>query len=195
MPRKSLAKERRAELLDAFERCIVKYGLEGTSLEQIAEEAGMTRSIIRHYIGNRDDIVNALIERVIVQQVAHLEAEYAGLSPEASIEKTLDTMFAPKTNLNTHEKIILDVLLTAKDRYPRAKTLLREMYTGVIESFADDLNNAYPQQSRDTCRRIAYALICMTEMNESFMWLGLNQTYHEDARRTAENLIQSLSGE
>jgi hypothetical protein len=30
------------------------FGLEGSTLERVAEHAGMKRSVVRHYLGNRD---------------------------------------------------------------------------------------------------------------------------------------------
>jgi len=192
MPRKSLAKERREQLLDAFERCIVKYGLEGTSLEQVAEEAGMTRSIIRHYIGNRDELVNALIERIIQQYTQQLTAQYADLSPEASVRKTIEDMFANKSVISTHDKIIIDVLMSAKERYPRAKSMLTQMYEVIIASFADDLKRAYPHAAPEKCRQVAYSLICLSEMNESFMWLGMQPQYNTDARAVTDDLLKLL---
>ena len=35
-----------------------------SSLEKVADQAGMKRPIIRHYVGNRDDLILALTERV-----------------------------------------------------------------------------------------------------------------------------------
>jgi len=192
VPRKSLANERREQLLDAFERCIVKFGLEGSSLEQVAEEAGMKRSIIRHYIGNRDDLVNALIERIIRQYTEQLAANYVDLSPDQSVRTSIEAMFAQKTAISTRDKIIIDVLMSAKERYPKAKSMLKRMYEAIIESFADDLQKAYPRASREKCRGIAYSLICLSEMNETFMWLGLKSQFNADARIIAEDLLKLL---
>ncbi|MEM7233345.1 MAG: helix-turn-helix domain-containing protein, partial [Planctomycetota bacterium] len=64
MPRRDLTKERTEQILDALERCVVHFGLGGTSLERIAEEAEMKRSILRHYVGNRDDLIVAMAERL-----------------------------------------------------------------------------------------------------------------------------------
>ena len=60
MGRPNLTEVRTAEILDAFERCVARYGLEGSSLERVAEEAGVKRSILRHYIGNRDEMITGL---------------------------------------------------------------------------------------------------------------------------------------
>ena len=46
VPRPSLAAERTAQILDAFARCIGTHGLEGTSLQRIADEAGVQRFCI-----------------------------------------------------------------------------------------------------------------------------------------------------
>lgn len=192
MGRKSLAKERKNDLLDAFERCILKYGLEGTTLEQIAQEANMTRSIIRHYIGNRDDLVDALIQRVISQYIEQLETQYEAIADDDYIEYMLDDMFDKKEVMNQHDSIIIGVLMTAKDRYPRAKKMLVEMFEAIIESVAKDLRKHYKKASKETCYQVAYALICLSEMHESFMWLGLRQRHYKDARVVAETLLKTL---
>lgn len=192
MPRKSLAKQRREELLDAFERCIVKYGLEGTSLEQVATEADMTRSIIRHYIGNRDKLVEALIERIIRQYTEQLTSAYEGISPEQSIQYSLDSMFSEQETMSSRDKIIIDVLMTAKERYPEAKKMLIQMFEALVKSFADDLKKVYKKASKEQCRQVSYAIICMSEMHESFMWLGMKKQYHQDARAMAETLLKTL---
>ena len=192
MGRKSLVMERREELLEAFGRCIVKYGLEGTSLEQIADEAGMTRSVIRHYIGNRDELVNVLIERIIVQYAGQLEAAYADIAPEQVVDHTLDMMFSGEQLLDQRDTIIINVLMTAKDRYPQAKQLLVAMFESMIELLSADLRQTYPQAPPERCRQVAYALICMAEMHESLIWLGLDRSYNAAARAAAEALIHTL---
>ena len=192
MPRKSLAKERRAQLLDAFERCIVKNGLEGTSLEQVAEEAGMTRSIIRHYIGNRDALVNALIERIINTYAEQLTAAYDAIPQAEKVSATLRDLFATDADLNPRDKIIIDVLMTAKDRYPRAKKMLVQLFEAIQKSIAEDLKAAYPQASRAQCRCVAYALLCMSETHGSFMWLGMKPRYQGDIEAAAAALLSTL---
>lgn len=63
MARPSMAAQRKEEILDALESCILKYGIQATSLENIADTAGVKRTILRHYIGNRDEIICALSKR------------------------------------------------------------------------------------------------------------------------------------
>ncbi len=71
MPRPSKVEERREQILDAFERCVVRSGIQGTTLEQVAQEAELPRSLVRHFIGNRDDMVAAVFERFMRRVQAH----------------------------------------------------------------------------------------------------------------------------
>ena len=68
MPRPSVKDQRREEILTAFARCVALYGVEGATLEKIAAEAGIARPAVRHFVGNRDELVEAL--------TAHVKKDY-----------------------------------------------------------------------------------------------------------------------
>ena len=79
MPRPSVKTERTAEILDAFERSVARFGVEGSTLERIAEEAGLRRSLLRHYVGNRDDLLDALVERFLERSSREMDVLFAAL--------------------------------------------------------------------------------------------------------------------
>ena len=192
MPRKSLAKERRQQILDAFERCISKQGLEATTLEQVADEADMTRSIIRHYIGNRDELVEALVDRRLKESTDDLIQQYAGLSPQDSVQLTLANMFPETKEFDERDRIFLEVMTVNKDLYPVARKKLKTAFEALIKSFADDLKRVYRNASRQQCDQVAYAIICISEMNETFMGIGVNQRYNTSAQQIADTLLKTL---
>jgi AcrR family transcriptional regulator len=191
MGRKNLTEERTAEILDAFARCMVKYGLD-TSLDQVAEEAGMTRSIIRHYIGNREEVVNALIERITADYLAELRADAAQIPQEGMIAATLDYLFDDEEGYDDTDKLIFDVMMTAKDRYAGAKQTLIAMFEELITMFTDDLTYAYPQADEVRCRDVAYSVLALAMSNESLMGVGMDKRYRVAARASAEALIRTL---
>lgn len=192
MGRKSVAEERREEILDAFERCVARYGLEGSSLEQIADEAGMKRSILRHYIGNRDALVDALIERATKTYLEQIEQEFAHVPVEAMIGTILDALFVADPKPDVNDRIVVDVLMTAHDRYPRAKELLRSMFNELVALFAEELQRAYPRATAEQCHGVAYTIWCISTTNDSLAWLGMPQEYRRAARAHAEALVRSL---
>ena len=152
----------------------------------------MTRSIIRHYIGNRDDLVEALVQRNLDQAAAELKAQYQGLSPQDSVALSLETMFTERPSIAEQDRVVLEVMMTAEGRYPVAKKRLKQAFSDLVASFAADLNRAHPGANRAHCEQVAYAVICMSEMNEAFMWLGLPPRHNTSARAVAEELIAAL---
>ncbi|MEL6407847.1 MAG: TetR family transcriptional regulator [Chloroflexota bacterium] len=195
MGRKSLKVERKAQILDAFERCIVQYGLEGTSLKQVADEADVKRSIIRHYIGNRDDLVDALIERIVrtyQKQLLELDASAEDMPAKYYLPQVLDYLFRVERTSRPQNKIIIDVLMVAQDRYPKAKGLLRELFKSITDSIAKDLIDAYPNANEKQCQQVAYSIWCLSMSNGSMMWLGMDIAYNQSARASAEALLKTL---
>lgn len=90
MPRPRLSDTRRPQILDAFSTCIARHGLEGTTLERIAEVAGMKRTILRHYIGNRDNLVIQAAERIQDRFVSWVDEH---IEPAADARQVLSILF------------------------------------------------------------------------------------------------------
>ncbi len=65
MGRKSLAEERRPQILEAFYRCLTEKGIEGCTLASIAREANMTTSLISHYFANKEQLSLELIHWIL----------------------------------------------------------------------------------------------------------------------------------
>lgn len=57
----------RAALLDAAERVFLEKGYGNASLSQIAKEAGMTKSLIHHYFGSKDNLWTEVKTRRFMQ--------------------------------------------------------------------------------------------------------------------------------
>ncbi|WP_254429764.1 TetR/AcrR family transcriptional regulator [Ruegeria atlantica] len=56
--------QRSEEVLDAYMTCVARYGLDGATQERVAAEAGVKRPLLRHYLGNRDQMITALNQHV-----------------------------------------------------------------------------------------------------------------------------------
>ena len=69
------AQATRSALLDAAERVFLQRGVSRTSLNDIAQAAGLTRGAVYWHFKDKADLFNAMLERVALP----LEAELAGL--------------------------------------------------------------------------------------------------------------------
>lgn len=47
-------------MLTAIAECVGRYGLVASTQDVMARESGFSRPLLRHYLGNREEIVNAL---------------------------------------------------------------------------------------------------------------------------------------
>lgn len=192
MGRKDLTEERTAEILAAFARCIARYGLD-TSLDQVAQEAGMTRSIIRHYIGNREEVVNTLVEYIAQEYLQQLRNAATGIPDEQMITVTLDYMFGNQADYDDYDKLVFSIMLTAKERYPQAKRTLVGLFETLVDMLNANLSKAYPQADPLRCRGVAYSILALSMSNDSLSWIGMAHDYRHAARTSAEALIQTLA--
>ena len=99
MARPSVKAKRTEEILQAYEHCIALYGVEGATLQKIAEVAGIARPLLRHHVGNSDDLLNMALKRFIERSDAMTKAAFkAGLIIETSgAEDQVVKVFCPLT--------------------------------------------------------------------------------------------------
>ncbi len=57
------AEENREHILDAAERCFARIGIDDTTVADIADEAGLSRSLVYRHFQSRDEMVLASVER------------------------------------------------------------------------------------------------------------------------------------
>jgi TetR/AcrR family transcriptional regulator, acrAB operon repressor len=84
---KDEAQETRNRILDAAERIFSEHGVSRTSLEEIAEKAGVTRGAIYWHFKDKSDLFAAMVNRVTLP----MEAMVAKSSDE-SVEDPLDAL-------------------------------------------------------------------------------------------------------
>jgi AcrR family transcriptional regulator len=191
--RPSLADVRRPQILDAFEACIVKYGLAGSTLERIADEAGVKRSLIRHYFGNRSDLTEALLDR-LRQSVVD---EYRRLITETGADGGLDAIIGFLTGpkyARDPEDAVIDALIDEAHRDPNARAVLRHNYTAFLTATEQELARIRPRVPAENIRTAAYALVCISIGNVDMYTIGLPARKRGDAQRAAEILARSLLG-
>jgi AcrR family transcriptional regulator len=81
----------RDRVLAAAERCIERYGIRKTTMEDIALEAGMSRPSVYRYFADRDDLLVALISqhsRALLDK-AHKFIARQGTLPDQIVEGLL----------------------------------------------------------------------------------------------------------
>jgi AcrR family transcriptional regulator len=87
--------ERSKQLLETAEAVFSERGVHATSMEEIADRAGVTKPVLYDHYGSKDRLVAAVVERAgSVLAAAVLDAVTAAVSPEVALVQGLQAYFA-----------------------------------------------------------------------------------------------------
>ena len=192
MPRPDLTTERTAQILDAFERCVARHGLEGTSLEQVADEAGVKRSIIRHYVGNREDLVLAMARRFADRYQDQLNEmrSYAQSSPR--VERLLECLFPSTSTDHFSDVVLAEALIAASERDDEIRTIMAKTITDTVNAVRDILTLECPDSPAKAAWTVASGVVGISFNHQSLATLALPPRHRSAALTSARRLIETL---
>lgn len=115
MGRKSLAKERRAQITSALYRCIARDGLQRASTREIAREAGVQPSILHHYFKDRAEMIEEVVRNIVDDLIKLCDAEISRYeNPATRFDKAIDFLFGPDMVNADHTRFFYDCWAEAK---------------------------------------------------------------------------------
>lgn len=191
MPRRDLSEERTEQILDAFERCIIRHGLESSSLEKVAEEAGMKRPIIRHYVGNRDDLILALTERFVERDRRRTLEMMAALGEGDRIDVLLRILFSRTTAASAESILIYENLILLAGRSEMIRNRIAERTTEFLDALEGELLRAFPEGSGH--RDVAWGILSLYYNHVSLQPLQLAPEVTGDSHASARRLVDGLT--
>jgi AcrR family transcriptional regulator len=180
---------RRDQILDAAAALFAERAYDEVSIEDIASEAGVTRGLVHHYFGGRNEVYIALLERLGAQREDELRPP-AGRSARARVADTvsrwLDWTEANRTiwlaTIARGEDIAdPDVRHVVADLVRRAVALLTTYHADIAEDSP----------------RLRYALECWTGLNRTATrrWLhgeATREATHELLASTLEHVLRTF---
>ncbi|MFT4639958.1 MAG: AcrR family transcriptional regulator [Verrucomicrobiales bacterium] len=197
MGRKDLSAKRIQQILDAFEACILKHGLDGSTLEVIAEEAKMKRSIIRHYIGNREDVLGMLIQRVLERERKSFPTTevWQSMSQEEIVSVLLAELFDPPVDDQAYVNEMLKGLWMSCTTDNKTRTQLKSLYLEYRTGLELALAFAYPSAPRKAIVRCSLALLCLSDGYSSFCLIDLcpRSELVKSTKASARELISQMN--
>ncbi|NKB64644.1 MAG: TetR family transcriptional regulator [Gammaproteobacteria bacterium] len=192
MGRPSIKAERTQEILDAYERCVSRFGVEGSTLEKIAEEAGLRRSLLRHYIGNKDDLLEALVTRFITKSRQSTEELMSCLTAGMDAASLVETLF-DESSRDQSLALVAGALIVAGTEYPDVAASLITWIDEFNDGFAKRLRKIWPQCKLRDCQIVATGIIGIYFNVESFSSLGSTEKLNKRSKDAALRLALSLS--
>ncbi len=161
MGRRDLSDERKPQIIAAAKRAITKYGIDGATQERIAEEAGMTRPHIRHYLGNRDELLDAVWDATVGGYLEAVEEATSVTGPPDRVADALQRLLSTSFVYEEDDAVILAYIYESRDdEQVRART--RDTYARVEEMIARLVRSAAPELSETDVAERAHALSAMS---------------------------------
>lgn len=191
MGRPSMVAQRREEILDALEICIHQKGIGGTSLEYLAEVAKMKRSILRHYIGNRDEIIIALGERWLEHYYALWQQTLDYLPQQHRITALIDILFAIRDNDYVKQVVIGEALFGEAKRLAPLKQQMQKNMQYFLQVLVTELKQDYPDAEDEQCQIIAHGIHANYMMAESLLPLDMPEDIYK-LKQASLLLVNSL---
>ncbi len=192
MARPSLAPQRIEEILNALEVCILKYGIQATSLENIAETAGMKRTILRHYIGNRDDIICALSKRWRHKYSEQWQQIVAWLPTKNRSEAMIEALFTVGSADRVNATIIGEAIFSEAKRLPSIKEDQQHIMLEFHQYVSDALKVDFTDACDNKVNLVSHGVYASYLMAESLLPLKLIEQVHQ-LKMSAKLLCSTLS--
>lgn len=190
MGRPSKKAERTEEIFQAFQRCVALYGLEGSTLERIAEESGLQRSLVRHYAGNRAELIAELTQRAIEQSNQEWQTLRRYLPAKNVSHTLLEMLFDYESSSDT--SLIFQALLFSANQDDSLKQTLQEWAGQNVTILSDILKTDFPDADAETLHSVAFGVVSLYFNLDSMRPLGLIADYRRPAKQAAQQLIKSL---
>ncbi|MCR9246178.1 MAG: TetR/AcrR family transcriptional regulator [bacterium] len=194
MPRRSLAAERTTQILDAFEHCVVQHGLSGASLEMVAQTAGVQRSILRHYIGNRDDLIHAMAERLTARYRVQLKEMVDLVGDHRRFERLVDLLFATPSDEDFHDVVLAEALIAGAEHDAHLRELMSALVEETIAAVRDILRLEHPETGAQGLWEVAHGIVGIYFNHGSLHPLQLPVRHRSAARGCARRLLATLDG-
>jgi AcrR family transcriptional regulator len=181
--------QRREQILDAANLLFAERAYDDVSIEDIAGAAGVTRGLVHHYFGGRNDVYIALLQRLGAQREEQLPPP-VGRGARARVADTVSRW------LDWTEQNRTIWLATIAHGEDIADADVRQVVADLVRRAVALLTTFHADIAEDT-PRLRYALECWTSLNRAATrrWLrgeATREATHELLASTLEHVLRTF---
>lgn len=193
MARPSVKEKRTEEILQAYEHCIALYGVEGATLQKIAEVAGIARPLLRHHVGNSDELLKLALKRFIERSDAMTKAVFDALPSPCEGESFVNFLFEPMPYEDQpNDTMIAAAFIYAAQTHPEIKEQMQSWLMAYSNSLSAEFQKLYPDADTDKISHVTAGIMGIYFNVESLEPLGSNDDLRNHSRLAALYLLKIL---
>ena len=193
MPRPSIKLERKEEILQAYERCVALYGVEGATQKRIAAEAGIARPLLRHHVGNNEELLLEAARRYAERCKVSMQelADYPFLSSEGLLE----ALFLDNSDVTSPaDTMIATGLIVTAQTDERIKAIMMDWFDDIQDKFEQILLGLFPNSGKEEVASMASGLIGIYfNLDALFPIKKDDVDFQQRSYRAAKILLMSLN--
>ncbi len=187
------SQDRKTHILKATTKILNEKGLQGLSFESIANEAGLSRQLIRYYFSDLDMLVSELCDYL---GNIYREMLVAGIVEVRQVERLrffLDFLFdlteeyRMPANLEAYDAMVAYAVGSGQ-----VKERLTAQYKTLGQVIAQELAIAYTELDGPSCDELSFLFVSMMHAHWSFVAsLGFSRQHSRVTRKAIDRLIAS----
>ncbi len=193
MARPSVKEERTEEILQAYERCIALYGVEGATLQKIAEEAGIARPLLRHHVGNSSDLLTMAVKRFVQRSEQAMQEAYEALPNDCTGRNFVYLLFHSSSSKVQHNDVMIAAaFIYASQTDAEIRKHMQGWLKNFTKNFTQQLQNFYPTADTEKVKNVSAGIIGIYFNVDSLTPLGKNTSFRKQSYQAALYLLETL---
>lgn len=190
MARPSRAAERVQQINEATLRTLSKYGYAATSLDRIAEEAGLARGHIRHYVGNRQNLMREAAKLSYFGESGTDKFWPASIN---TVREAVNYLFSPEFIGTSEENAVFFGFIEASRSDPEISQILIRAYMGAETELAALLKQEFPDVPHARRKQIAFSVVSIAIHNIFLLDISADADTTKLAKSSANLVISTLT--
>lgn len=138
---RELSGDKAKRIVDAMRESVAKRGAAGSTFEQVAREAGVSRGLLHYYFGTKERLLVEVVRRDTELRVERLDER---LAPAQSIDDVVDALVSSLTEVIENEPgffLLLYELFSAGRRNPDIQREVGQLFGKTRSHVADVLRS------------------------------------------------------
>ncbi len=187
------SQDKKTHILQATTKILNEKGLQGFSFESVANEAGLSRQLIRYYFSDLDMLMAELSDYL---GNVYRELIVSGIVDVGEVERLrffLDFLFdladgySMPANLEAY-----DAMVAYSVGSEQVKDRLCAQYETLGQVISQELAIAHPELDSPSCEELSFLFVSMMHAHWSFVAsLGYSREHSQVVRKAIDRLVES----
>jgi AcrR family transcriptional regulator len=174
----------------AFIALVAERGLEAVRIEDVASRSGVSRTAIRHFVGNRSELIASAIASLVTRYEMAITTR---VGPEPDARELVGLLFGDVwVSEATDEDRAFRVLEQESIASPAHRSLIRDAYAALVKALVEAMRRSGATAPAKRLTDAAYLIVCLSEQNVVLQAVGFARVRGRAAARLASEILDQV---